>query len=559
MLMKAKRAAPAAATTYSRAAGTARRSEIIIVFAIFALVTVALWFSAPHDGEFWWSDSPRHALNGVFLNDMLAAFPWHAPARYAMQYYVQYPALTILFYPPLFYVLSIPFYALFGVSHGTALAVVLLHYLALAFGLFLLARRWLAWPVALAVGLAALLAPGIALWGRQVMLEIPALAFAVWALLLLRRHAETAKPALLYLGLFLLLCAIYTKITLVFLAPVAALMLWVAEGSAVLRQRHNWIAALAFLIGLIPVAVLTLKFGAANVQSVVGIADAEVSRRSLAGWLWYARQLPDQLGWALLFAALLAPLLALAGRRPQGFGRTDLALLGGWFVIGYIFFSLIDLKEARHSTAILPPLLIAAGLALQQLRFAAAPLALLLALGTGLYTWRYAPVPQVAGYRQAALWMVHNAPKGSVILFSGKRDGSFIFNLRSLDPHRDYYVVRSDKLLLEVAVRRELGVTEKSLSEAQIGDLLDRDGIRYVVAQSDFWTDLDEMARLQDVLRSDHFVEVARIPVIANVPVEDRELRIYRNQHKVTPTANPLVLDLPIIGRSVEGETGGSH
>ncbi len=557
MRIRKKGAPPVAAT--SNNLPSMRRGEAAMALAIFVLIAIAGWFSAPHAGEFWWSDSPRHALNGVFLKDMLGVFPWRAPARFAMQYYIQYPALTILFYPPLFYVLCIPFYALFGVSHGTALAVVLVHYIALAFGLFILARRWLSWPIALAVGLASLFAPGIALWGRQVMLEIPALAFAVWALVLLRRHAETQKPILLYLGLFLLLCAIYTKITMAFLAPVVVVMLWMEEGAALLRRRHNWTAAVAFLIGLVPVVILTLKFGGANVQSVVGIADAEVSRRSLAGWLWYARQLPDQLGWVLLSAALLSPLLALTGRRPQGFDRTDFVLVAGWFAIGYIFFSLIDLKEARHSTAILPPLVIAAGLAFQQIRFAAAPLALLLALGTGLYTWQYAPVPQVDGYRQAADWILHQAPKGSVILFSGKRDGSFIFNLRSLDPHRDYYVVRADKLLLEVAVRRELGVTEKSLSEAQIGDLLDHDGIRYVVAQSDFWTDLDEMARLQDVLRSDHFIEVARIPVVANVPVEDQELRIYRNQHEIAPTTTPLVVDLPIIGRSVEGETGGTR
>lgn len=559
MPLKAKTAASEAAIASGHAPEARRLSEAVTALAIFAIVTIGLWFSAPHNGEFWWSDSPRHALNGVFLKDMLEAFPWRAPAQFAMQYYVQYPALTILFYPPLFYILSVPFYMLFGVSHGTALAVVLLHDLAFALGLFLLARRWLSWPIALAVGLAALFAPGIALWGRQVMLEIPALAFAVWAMLCLRRHIDRQKPALLYLGLFLLLCAIYTKITLAFLAPVGALMLWVAEGSTMLRRRHNWIAAVAFLVGLIPVIVLTLKFGGANVQSVVGIADEEVSRHTLSGWLWYARQLPDQLGWTLLIVALLAPLLAFAGRRLPDLDRVDLALLVGWFVIGYIFFSLIDLKEARHSTAILPPLLIAAGLAFQQIRFAAAPLALLLSIGTGLYTWRDAPVPEVDGYREAADWIRHDAPKGSVILFSGKRDGSFIFNLRSLDPQRDYYIVRADKLLLEVAVRRQLGVTQKSLTEAQIGDLLDRDGIRYVVAQSDFWTDLTEMARLQNVLRSDHFAEVARIPVTANVPVEDKELRIYRNQHEIAPTTKPLVLDLPIIGRSVEGETGGVH
>jgi len=96
--------------------------ERAIAALIFALGAVVLWTSAPQNGEFWWSDSPRHALNGVFIQDLIAAFPWRDPAQFAAQYYVQYPALTILFYPPLFYVVSAPFFAVFGVSHATALS-----------------------------------------------------------------------------------------------------------------------------------------------------------------------------------------------------------------------------------------------------------------------------------------------------------------------------------------------------------------------------------------------------------------------------------------------------
>ncbi|HLI21848.1 MAG TPA: hypothetical protein VKV32_12060, partial [Stellaceae bacterium] len=85
--------------------------------------------------------------------------------------------------------------------------------------------------------------------------------------------------------------------------------------------------------------------------------------------------------------------------------------------------------------------------------------------------------------------------------------------------------------------------------------MIDRYGISYIVAQDDFWTDLTEMRRLQDVLRSDHFVAVAEIPVVANVPTEDKLLHIYRNPHAAPPGA-ALSIDLPIIGRSIEGTVG---
>ncbi len=471
---------------------------------------------------------------------------------------VKYPALTILFYPPLFYVISAPFYAVFGVSHATALSVVLVHYFALAFGLYLLARCWVSPLAAIAVGLSVMAAPGIALWGRQVMLEVPSVAFAVWAALLLRHYVTGSRPGALYLAMFLLLCATYTKITTIFLFPIFALVLLAAQGPAVLRERRTWIVAALTVVGLVPVIYLTVAFGGANVQSVVGIPDAAVARNSIAGWIWYARQMPWQVGWPLLVLAILVVPLAIARRVPARFTRSDQVLLGGWLLLGYLFLSAIDLKEARHAVVILPPVLLAASLSLDALlpsRVAGIAL-LALVIGTGIYTWRDAPTPMVDGYREAAEWVAREAPQNAVVLFSGKRDGSFIFNMRTIETRRDISILRADKLLLNVAVRRTLGVQQQPLSEQEIGDLLDKSGVSYVVAQDDFWTDLPVMARLQSLLRSPHFAEMTQIPIVANVPTEDTNLRIYRNLGKVAPGPHTVDLHLPIIGETVKGTIG---
>ena len=75
------------------------------------------------DGGSSWSDSPRHALNGAFIMDMFKDMPTSDPVGYAYDYYSQFPALTILFYPPLYSFILAPFYAIFGVSQETALLV----------------------------------------------------------------------------------------------------------------------------------------------------------------------------------------------------------------------------------------------------------------------------------------------------------------------------------------------------------------------------------------------------------------------------------------------------
>jgi hypothetical protein len=530
----------------------ANPAELSVAAALFLLGGVLLFLTAPHNGEFWWSDAPRHALNGVFVKDLIAAMPAH-PAAWAMQYYVQYPALTILFYPPLFYFVSAPFYALLGVSHTTALVVVLLHYFALAFGLYLLARCWMGPIAAIAVGLSVMAAPGIALWGRQIMLEVPSAAFAVWATLLLRRHMTDGRIGALYLSAFLLLCATYTKITTIFLFPVFAAALFAARGPVLFRERHTWIVAGLTLVCMLPLIYLTLAFGSANVQSVTGIPDAAVSRTSIGGWIWYARQMPWQLGWPLLILAIIG--VPFAVRRLT---RSDLILLSGWFLLGYLFLSVIALKEARHALVILPVVLLAAGLAIEALLPArvAGPALLAVVVGTGIYTWRERPTPYVEGYREAAEWIAREAPKDAVVAFSGKRDGSFIFNLRAIPSRHDIGVLRVDKLLTDVAIRRELGVKEKPLSEQEIGDMLDKDGVSYVVMQDDFWTDLPVMARFQSVVQSAHFKEVARFAVVANVPTEDQTIIIYRNMGNVAPGPHIVDLQLPIIGRQVQGAVG---
>jgi hypothetical protein len=528
------------------------------VAAIVLLVGALLLFAtAPHHGEFWWSDAPRHALNGAFVKDMIAAMPAH-PSAWAMQYYVKYPALTILFYPPLFYLVLAPFYELFGVSHVTALVVELLHYLALSLGLYALARRWVSPLTAIAIGLSAMAAPGIALWGRQVMLEVPSVAFAVWSAVLLENHLANGRWSRLYLALFLLLCATYTKITTIFLFPVYALVLIVAQGWQVLRNRQAWFAVAVTVLGLIPIAFLTLKFGRANVQSLTGIPDARVARDSIAGWIWYARQMPWQLGWPLLALAVAAVPLGFAGRLSRRLSPADFTLVGGWVVGGYLLLSAIDLKEARHALVLLPMVLVAAGLGLDALlpARAAGLVLMVLVIGTGVYTWQDTPTPFVDGYREAAEWIGREAPKDAVVVFSGKRDGSFIFNMRAIEARRDISVIRSDKLLLDIAVRRTIGVQQKDLSEQQIGDLLDHDGVSYVVAQDDFWTDLPEMAQLQAVLRSPHFQAVNHISVVANVPTEDQSLTIYRNMDDISPGPHTVDLHLPIIGETVEGTVG---
>jgi hypothetical protein len=524
-----------------------------VILCILLSLVGLLFLEGPSSNTFSWSDAPRHALNGVFVKDLFAAAPFGDPAGFAYAYYAKYPALTILFYPPLLYLISAPFYALFGVSEQTALLVIALHYVAFSWGSWKLFSFWLDKWQALAATVMLVAAPEIAFWGRQVMLEIPSLAFIVWSAVFFTRYRREQSPRWLYLSLALLVMAIYTKLTAGFLAIVYLLTLLTERRAALLRDRHIWVAAILGVIALIPLVVLTLKFGQANIQSATGIADSVVSRRSLSGWAWYFQRLPSQLGWPLLAVAVLGSATLLWRRRSTGTLNGDALFWGLWFMVGYVFFSSIDLKEARHSLFILPPVVLSAAVALSRLlptRVAALACAALAALVLAQTVWMR-PVHHVGGYAEAADFVSRKAARDTAVLFSGYRDGAFVFNMRTREDRRDLSVVRADKILLSVAVRRELGIKEKDLDEAAISARIDNLRIEYVVAQPGFWNDLAVMQRFERVLSSDQFEEVARIPTPANYPAHEKELVVYRNRHRLLQEHGPREIELPIIGKTI--------
>jgi hypothetical protein len=528
------------------------------VWPLVLAVLVLLLFvtGAPTDDAFSWPDAPRHALNGAFLLDFVRDHPLHDPAGYAYNYYAQYPALTILFYPPLFYVVLAIFYALFGVSQTVAIAAECVCYAALAIGSYRLARFWLGSLPAFGAALILIAAPEIAYWGRQVMLEIPSFALLVWSAVFFMRYQREDRIVWLYLAAVLAVLGAYTKLTAIFILLVYFIILLHGQGTKLFRNKHSYIIAVLTIIGLVPLAVLTLKFGQANMQSVSGISDSEVSRTTLAGWLWYARQMPAQLGWPALLAALLG--LASVAIAPGRIREHLFPLL--WLGVGYLFFSAIDLKEARHSVFLLFPLalLAASGVTFVLRKQPMLANGLLIAVGVATLGWTmfFRPVQYVAGYRELSDYVARAAPKNAVVVFSGYRDGSFIYAMRTHEERRDISIVRSDKLLLRIAVRRSLGVEQKLMREDEIQSLLDGLGVQYVAAQPDFWTDLEAMRRFENVLHSSHFQKLRTFEMPANYPAQEKQIIVYKNLDAVSDKPRQLNIELPMIGKKISGTVG---
>jgi hypothetical protein len=525
-----------------------RPREFFVAALSFGIFGLVMFFTSPVAGDFSWSDAPRHALNGIFIRDFVVNMPLYNPKQYAVNYYLQYPALTILFYPPLFSVVLAGSYSFFGFSHAVAQGTVTFFHVLMALGTYLLVRRWLSHGYAIGAALMLVASSEIAFWGRQVMLDIPTYAWLAFTALAFVLYLDNDRPGYLYLTVLLYTGALYTKQTPLFVPGAILLGLLAGRGSAAFRDRHVWFAALIFAAAMVPLVMLQVKFGQVNTGSMMGGMRQDIPRTSLQAWTYYAAQLPHQLGWptVLLAAAyLVGAVIRPSWRLP----RAHMVFLLAWFLLGYTLFSFVMVREPRHDLMILLPLPIFASLtirhALDHRQSGIGP-GLAVGVGVGSLLWSlYAnPIPYVGGYVEAARFVMEHAPENSMVLFSGYRDGNFIFNMRAGD-RPDLGVVRADKLLLQFAIERERGVRDRGITGVQIEEMIRRYAVRYVVAQTDFWRDLPSMRALDELLHDNtRFRPVSRIALQANFPNPDHELVIYEYMAEIASKPAPLNMEI---------------
>jgi hypothetical protein len=262
-------------------------------FILLLAITLGMYLALPKQGDIDWPDAPRHALNGAFVLDFVKAFPWRPPIDFAYDYYRQWPALTILFYPPAFYVPLAATYAAFGVSEASALLTELAFLLLLAWGAFRLSRHWLDPAPALATALLLIGAPELAYWGRQIMLDVPAYALVVWAGEFMIRYLKGERRGVLCAAVVCAVAAVYTKYNAIFFAAPIAVAIIYTHGRRVLQNGTVLQAAALGCVLLLPIVAVFFVFGSYNLQQAAAVPGAETSRWSIAGLIFYAHAMPS--------------------------------------------------------------------------------------------------------------------------------------------------------------------------------------------------------------------------------------------------------------------------
>jgi hypothetical protein len=503
-----------------------RRTHALAI-AILAALSIALFTTTPTNGDFWWYDSSRHAMDGVFLRDFFLEGGLLRPIRFASDYYRQYPAINIGFYPPFFYLSSVPFLALFGASHAVSQAVVSLYALAAGVFAYLLALRAMDGFSALAAAVGMLCLPEMALWSRQVQIDVPAIALLLATAWCLMRYLECGARRFLFATTICLGLAILTRAQAICAVPPVLYFLFLHRHNAGAPMRLRLLALLPLALLAMPSVAMVAYFSRINSSQVADMPGMP-KLLSIENWTWYAQQLPDQLGWpALVFViAGLVAALALAIRR-----RLPLpgAIAFGFCISSWFMFSLISNKEPRFNLPSLPFLFLLAAIGLAALLPRPSRVALpLLAAWLAWQSLAVAQVPVVAGFKEATLAAQQLTPRDANVLIAAHRDGNFIYDMRVYGKRRDIGIRRADKLLVNITISQAFGVQDRHYDTAKLEALLKKENIATIVVQEGYLSDQPSMQNLQALLDAGReYRRVQAIAMTGETRKDEKRLVVY--------------------------------
>jgi hypothetical protein len=405
------------------------------------------------------TDAARHAMNGVFLYDLVRTGRLAHPIEYAKVYYSHLPSLSMPFHPPLFPAIEALFFAVFGVNLLAARFAVAV---AVAISVILLYRLTLA-TIGHRVVSASIVLTVFSLWtlqfvARDVMLEYPALVFTLAALYCLRDFPDSypmrrAIPFAIFAA-----SAVWTKQHTVFLGAVPFVQIVLSRRWRSLLQIPLWISSALFggaVIAFIRFSQLFHGAGA-NLMSTSTRDVYYIFTSTLPSYFrWFTEGLVGPPGILLVCSAGIY----FAARR-RGAKGLSLSLYFAWAIACLAV--LIDLGpiSKRYLFFVFP--------AITVIGFAwlyhgcrwfwgerRAGGAVLVVAATFVATGLAIPFDFLQGPGAAAHIVVKGAP--TRVLYAGDGDGNFIFEVRVLDPKLDVSVIPSIKLS---HTQLALGVTE---------------------------------------------------------------------------------------------------
>ncbi|MEB3311865.1 MAG: phospholipid carrier-dependent glycosyltransferase [Snowella sp.] len=273
-------------------------------------------------------------------------------------------------YPPLTYLMSVPFQQIFGTGNDQALLTGLVYSAVLIFFVYLIGKTLFNAEIGLWGAAFSVLLPRIYQTRLQFLLDNPLLAITItcFAVLTLWKVAKTRRNQWIFAIIFGLCLGLglFTKQSVLFylIGPIA----WLKISYLIKRQ---WERLLQLFVGFLCSIIIWFPWyrtnwiylfsTAQNSNAIPAAMEGDPAVNTLAAWTYYFKDLPLAASWVLLIVPIVGLLLHLLGRFPnKGLLITGknalpgLVWLGVYFISTYLICSALYNKDSRYILPYLP-------------------------------------------------------------------------------------------------------------------------------------------------------------------------------------------------------------
>jgi hypothetical protein len=513
---------------------------------------VAHYFASPWGEPFRNNDETRHVMTGVFVHDALRDLPEFSrdPKGYTVRYYLQYPALGILVWPPLFYVVEGVAMLALGPSYGTA-RLVLTSFAILAAVYFyrLVQDRFGQRAASVATGL-FVFSPLVFDLSRYCLLEVPTLAMVLASVYHFERYLESRWRWDAWLACLFAAAAVLTRFDGVMLVPYIGLRILFTKSWSRLLDRPV-IGGVVFALALtLPYYVFTwLEYRTGLQAAAVQGTGAESTGFLALQNLWlYVSFLPHMLGWNLLIISIYGLY------RSYTDSVANVALFLTLIIATYITFVPLAEPEPRHAIYWVPGWCLFGTIGILKMFERCGKWyglgAVCLVFGSTAWDSLAAKGSYFKGYSAVAAYCQTHRQTDRPWMCDGTLTGGFIVQVRQHDPERKVTILRGDKLLYAVLSDANARYDEFATDDQSVIDLLQEYDPEFIVVENpSLLEDMPASQRLRKVLHlhPEKYVLVERVAITTNhYWYAGKHLEVWRKLQR-NPNAKP-VRELPVLG-----------
>jgi len=441
-------------------------------------------------------DEGTHLLLSIFYKDMITHivstgdFSFNGAYSYAINYLVRYPKLQIA-YPPLYHLTNALFFSIFGPSALVG-KLVNLAYAVLAFTVFyFFVKKYFGDKPAFMAALLFSLSPFSLFFSSKAWLDYTFIFWFITALYLFSRAMETKRSR------DFAICGFATGLALLgrqmggFLLAFYLVVIILSKEDVRIRIKSILIIAATFAIIATPYIIILNAAGGMDINVMVAqfyaVARGQpTSYLEPMFWLYYLVYTPTA---APFFPIFLLGLVYYSWKRQKMFKELLM-----FFLVMYIFISLVPTKESRFSEVFMLPAYVAVSVLLCSIKRKAIPVVFVasyfvVSVSLILPTILYYPAEDIVNK------MVPNMPaRSSIAMLS---DDAPLFSSVLM-----WYVRVADKSM-EHSVYRPCAFSNMSAEE--IRTIFRENGVYYVVYSD--WSTHHEIDLIKDELEPAFSVE----------------------------------------------------